>query len=307
MKVLVVCSYNRGQISPFISEQVKSLRESGVLIEFFLIRGKGAFGYLRNIPSLKNGIKYYAPDLIHAHFGLTGLLCNLQRKVPVITTFHGCDINVIWLRILSAIPLIFSKHCIFVSKEIARKSYLKRGYSIIPSGIDLELFYPIEKVEARSQLKLDNSAKLVLFSGSFNEKVKNYQLALSAIKLIKGVKLIELKGYSRNEVNLLINACDVALLTSFREGSPQFIKEAMACNCPIVSTDVGDIRSMISGIDGCFIADFDPNEIALKIKKALDFAVQKKKTNGRARIKVLKYDIVNISQRIIEQYQKVID
>lgn len=307
MNVLVACSYNNGRVSPFIYEQVESLRKSGIIIDYYLVMGKGILGYLRNLTRLLKVIKRSHPDLIHAHFGLTGILCNLQRKVPVITTFHGCDINVIWLRILSYIPLIFSKHCIFISKELAKKTLLKRNYSVIPSGIDLDLFYPIDKSVARDLMNIEKSKKLLLFSGSYDDPVKNSSLAISAISQIEGIELMELKGYTRSEVKILLNACDLALLSSYREGSPQFIKEAMACNCPIVSTDVGDVRSIVSGVEGCLVTGRDPTEIASAIKKALEFADSKQKTNGRTRIIDMKYDLENISKRIIEVYHKVLD
>jgi teichuronic acid biosynthesis glycosyltransferase TuaC len=66
----------------------------------------------------------------------------------------------------------------------------------------------------------------------------------------------------------LLNAADLLLLTSLTEGSPQVIKEAMACNCPIVATDVGDIREIIGYTDGCYITTFKPSDVAVKIQAA---------------------------------------
>lgn len=306
MKVLVVCSINSGSISPFIGEQVESLRQLGVKIDFFLLKGKGILGYIRNIPAYFRTISTYKPELIHAHYGLSGLFSNLQRKIPVITTYHGCDINVFWLRFLSAFSILLSKHNIFISNDMACKSFFRKRHSVISSGINMDMFYPVDKKEARSNLNLKQSGKLILFSGSFQEKVKNYPLAREAVNLAETGTLIELKGYSRNEVNLLMNACDLALLTSYREGSPQFIKEAMACNTPIVSVDVGDIRNIISVTNGCFLAKSITEDIAEKINMALEFSDTCIKTNGRERIVELQYDIENISLRILNVYQSVL-
>ena len=94
MKVLIVASGNYSEASPFIIDQVNSLRKLGVKIEYFLIKGKGWSGYLKNLLILNKKIKNNHFDLIHAHYGLSGLLATLQRKVPVIITFHGSDINI---------------------------------------------------------------------------------------------------------------------------------------------------------------------------------------------------------------------
>jgi len=120
---------------------------------------------------------------------------------------------------------------------------------------------------------LKQNDTIILFSGSFTNKVKNYPLARKALALVdQNIKLIELKGYSREQVNLLLNSCNVALLTSFSEGSPNFIKEAMACNCPVVSTDVGDVKEITSNIDGTYICDFSPDDVAKKTFKSLGFS-----------------------------------
>jgi len=120
---------------------------------------------------------------------------------------------------------------------------------------------------------------------------------------ISDTELLELKGYNRNQVSLLMNACDVILITSFSEGSPQVIKEAMACNLPIVSTDVGDVKEVIGNTEGCYITSFDPKDVAEKIKMALDFD---KRTNGRERIKKLGLDSESIAMEIIKLYKNVI-
>jgi teichuronic acid biosynthesis glycosyltransferase TuaC len=115
---------------------------------------------------------------------------------------------------------------------------------------------------------------------------------------------MELKGYSREEVNLLLNACNVALLTSFSEGSPQFIKEVMACNRPVVATNVGDIEWLFGDEPGHYLCGFDALDVAKKIKLALNFA--KPSTNGRARIGKLGLDSASVAGRIIKIYNQVL-
>ena len=303
MKLLIVCSGSSGNISPFIKEQAESIRDEGISVEYFLIEGKGISGYLKNIYRFNTVIQNYKPDIIHAHYGLSGLFANLQRRVVVITTFHGSDINYKIISLFSLLTMKLSKHNIFVSDKIAEKALAKRNFSVIPCGIAMNIFSPTDQKEARAKLYLRENKKIILFSGSFDNPVKNYPLAKSAVDLLEdNIELIELKGYSREQVNNLLNACDVALMTSYTEGSPQFIKEAMACNCPIVSTDVGDAKEIIGDTEGCYICSYEPEDVAEKIKKALNFD---KRTNGREKIKHLDEKI--IAQKIIAIYRKVLE
>jgi len=130
----------------------------------------------------------------------------------------------------------------------------------------MELFKPTGKKEARQQLKLNQNEKLALFAGTFDNPIKNSGLAIEAVEQLPGVRLLELKGYNRKQVVSLINAVDVCLMTSFSEGSPQFIKEAMACNCPVVSVEVGDVKEMIADVPGCYLCSYDSNDLADKLQ-----------------------------------------
>jgi glycosyltransferase involved in cell wall biosynthesis len=167
----------------------------------------------------------------------------------------------------------------------------------------MEIFKPTQKSARRVKINLRQEKKYVLFSSSFNNPIKNYPLATEAIKLLnnKNVELLELKGCTREEVAILMNAVDLCLMTSFSEGSPQFIKEAMACNCPIVSTDVGDVREVISNTESCYICSYNPGDVAEKIKLALDFG---KRTDGREKIRHLDDQI--IARKIISVYKNVL-
>ena len=280
MKILIVASYNFGRFSPFVVEQVKALEKKGIEVEWFPIQGKGVKGYLSNRKRLLKKIKISNPDLIHAHYGLSGLLANTQRRVPVITTYHGSDIHSKgFLLFLSKICMCLSSYNIFVSRELYDISnYKKDNYSIIPCGVNLDLFYPVEKKRARESLNWDFNSIYFLFSGSFDNSIKNYPLASEAVSLFGDCELIELNGFSREKVNLLMNACDCLLLTSYREGSPMVIKEALACGCPIISVDVGDVAMQLKDVTGCYIARRDAVDIAEKLALVIK---ENKKTNGR--------------------------
>lgn len=269
MRILIISSFNKGRFAPFITEQVDGQRRMGVECEYFGVIGRGLRGYLSNLPRLRKMIKDYRPDLIHAHYGLCGLLANLQRNVPVITTYHGSDINDSKILPLSKISIRLSAHNIFVSRKCVDKAGVESRYSIIPCGVDLSLFREISFSEARSRLGWDEDSVKILFAGAFDDPMKDCALARRAVSLINGAELVELKGYTRSEVPILMSACNVLLMTSVSEGSPQVIKEALACGCPIVSVDVGDVREMVEDVPGCYISDRKSEDIADVLMKVM--------------------------------------
>lgn len=297
MRILIVASNTTGRFSPFVQEQVKSLSLLGVEFDYFGISKKGMVGYLKCRSSLIRKIEQYKPDIIHAHYGLSGLLANSQRKIPVITTFHGSDIHSKgFLLLLSRVCMHLSAFNIFVSQRIYKESgYAKKNYVIQPCGTDISTFCTLSQLDARQSLGWNQDEKYVLFAGAFENQVKNSALAQKAVSLVNGCRLIELKGYDRTEVNLLMNACDCFLMTSDREASPMVIKEAMLCGCPIVSVDVGDVKEVVSGIEGCYIVDRDPEVIANKLFQVFAF---KGKTIGRDRIIQLGLELSVVAGRI---------
>lgn len=303
MRILIVASIKKTYYAPFIIEQANSIIALGHTIEYFGVNGSGINGYLKNLSSLKNKIKQFKPDIIHAHYGLSGLLACLQRSVPVVVTYHGSDINVKSVRVFSKIAMCLSAFNIFVSPKNVVLAKAKKKYVLQPCGVDLQTIVSLEKTYARKQMNLSDSDKIIVFSGAFDNTVKNSALAKEAVFLMHGVRLIELKAYTKNEVNLLFNAADCLLMTSFTEGSPQVIKEAMASGCPIVSVDVGDVKEITSGIDGCYIAVRSPEDIAEKLKLALNF---NGKTQGRQRIIELGLDNESIAKRLISIYENIL-
>lgn len=304
MKVLIVCSGNKNYIKSFIKDQVESIIKFGIVIDYYLIKGKGVFGYLKNIFPLKRKIKEFNPVIIHAHYGLSGLLANLQRKIPVIITFHGSDINNLIPRFLSRIAIILAAKNIFVSKTLSDKLKIPNPL-IIPCGVNLKTFRPIEKIEARLKLNLHPKKKYILFPSSIDNYVKNYPLARQTIDELDDIdiELLELKNLNRHEVAIMLNAVDLVLMTSFSEGSPQFIKESMACNTPIVSVDVGDVKMIVGNAVNCFITNnYNSSELAQYIKRILKSG---KRSNGRDFI--ADYEESLIAHRIFGIYSAFIE
>lgn len=305
MKVLFVASYNKGRFAAFIVEQADALRKIGVEVELFGIVGKGIKGYLNCLPQLRMRIKKFNPDVIHAHFGLSGLFANLQRRVPVVTTYHGSDINVPSILKLSKMCMLLSKHNIFVSQINIQIANAKKNYTLLPCGVDLETIAVIDKTSAREQLGWSLEDKKIIFAGAFDNEVKNPQLALKTMQdeRLTQVELIELKGYSRTEICLLFSAADAFLMTSHTEGSPQVVKEAMACGCPIVSVDVGDVQERIEYVSNSYISPANPSDLAARLSQILN---NPERTNGREKLIDFGLDNQTIAQKLLTIYNKVL-
>jgi glycosyltransferase involved in cell wall biosynthesis len=303
MKILIVGRDHHGEMSPFVAEQITALQKLGVTVDSYGITGKGLSAYLWNIGGINKRISALQPDVIHAHYGLSGLTANLQRRVPVVTTYHGSDVHSGgWILKLSQLAMRMSAYNIFVGEKLMKVSgFTHPNCCVLPCGVDLDVIKEEPKETARAQLH--RSKPMVLFSGAFSDNVKNAAMAKAAMRNVPEAELVELKGYSRQEVCLLMNAADCLLMTSDREGSPQVIKEAMACGTPIVSVDVGDVRNMIGDTDGCYIAERDADDIAQKIRRAIAFGV---KTNGRKRIIDLHLGNEQIANHLVEIYKEVL-
>lgn len=325
MKLLIVASDKGGYFVPFIEEQIATLQAFDVYVVRYGIKGKGILGYLRSLPALKRAIKQHQPDLIHAHYGLSGLLANLQRRVPVVTTYHGSDINKPNILRFSKIAMRLSAWNIFVSKRNIAIAQPKDKYTLLPCGVNIPKPWSEMQTQRIEQLtlnqwiqeKLNVGVKHVLFAGAFDNAVKDPELAKSAIAFYNStftnsqlpianspIELIELKGYNRDQVNALMYNCDALLMTSKTEGSPQVIKEAMACGCPIVSVDVGDVAERLSGVEGCYVVHSrEPAVIAEALKKAIAFDG---KTNGRSHIIKMGLSNEQVAEQLVGIYNKIL-
>jgi teichuronic acid biosynthesis glycosyltransferase TuaC len=325
IQVLMITSewptVERPDIAPFIVRQAEYLRLAGVDVDVFDFRGGGnPFHYLRAWIKLQKHLVNLKYNLIHAQFGQSGLLAIFPKRLPLVVTFRGSDVrgivgasgrytlNGYILQFLSQVVARLADQAIVVSESlIPLLPY--REYQIIPSGLDLSLFKPASKEIARQRLSLIQNEFIVLFSGSKKEPRKRYSLAQQVIDILlndtidtMNIRLLVLDSVAHSDVPLYMNACDVLLSTSLHEGSPNMIKEALACNLPVVSTDVGDVRERIGNIEGCEVCANDhPETIAVALKRVLS---RGQRINGRQA--VLELDEKLLTQKVIQVYHRAI-
>ena len=311
MKVLFVCKYKRDfpdNMIPFNRGFVNALRKHNVDTDVYLIKD-GWLSYLKGIVAVAKLVKLKIYDVVHASYGLSGFVISFQRKTPSVVTFVGSDLYNRNVRFLSKnFVLKRITRSVFVSQNLFALAGQPSNGVVIPFGVDFEKFYPVNQNICREELGMDTEKIYVLFAGRFDRTVKNSPLAFEAIKhtRLENIELVELKNIPENKINAIFNACDICLMTSFSEGSPQFIKEAMACNKPIVSTDVGDVKQMFGDVDGHYVSSYDPEEMARLIDKALEFQSTHMKTKGRERLREMDVDFDSIINRVQGLYNTLI-
>lgn len=295
MRVLVVTNtYPTEQepgATPCIRDQVDALRAQGVQADVLHIENRNKLNYVRAAWKLFlmsfQGKQY---DLIHAHYGHSGLLARLQVKYPLVVTFHGSDllhpkdgvIGKVVSRLVDGVIVMTEQ-----MKAVARR----KDASVIPFGVDASLFQPYPAEQARSELGLPLDEKLMLFPWNPARAVKRFDIVSAAVERLEqagvDVALVVVCDKPRATIARYMQACDVMVVASDHEGSPMAVREAMACNLPIVSVDVGDIRQVIGDTDGCFICERDAGDMAEKVMRVLQ---RGERTNGAAIIEKMGTD-----------------
>lgn len=330
MKILVIGRYKPQfpqNILPFVLEQGESLRQLGITIEYMPVRGN----YILAVRELKRKIRAFQPDIIHAHYGLSAVTAELQSQVPVVTTFHNGETLNWHVNLMTTLFSLRAKHVVYVAQHIHDLVYFKaKNHSIIPCGVNMDDCHIIDQAAARQQLGFEEGVKYILFGGGFNNLRKNYAILRDAITAIEGqdwtpveggercgnIVCLEMKGLSRAECVLRMNACDLFALPSHSEGSPQALKEAMACNCPILATDIADVRTLLGDLAGHYILrnprktherwDADEksiDEMTELLQKALRFTGR---TSGRDRILEMGLSNEQVAERLIAIYQSLV-
>lgn len=303
---------------PFLVREVTWLKTQGVRIDLFPFRGGMKPGnYFRFWMQVQRKLHRQNHDLVHAQFGQSGVLAALPKTIPLVVTLRGSDLNGIigydgkltttgWLlRKTSQWVARRADEIILVSQQLARFLPSNQHYTVIPSGLDLKLFHPMPQEEARQALSLPRTPRYVLFAGNPNNPIKRFHLAEKAVSRLEpdlNAQLLIAKGVPPEKMPLYMNAADALLLTSSREGSPNVVKEALACNLPVVSVDVGDVRQHLTKVSGCLVCtNDDPMAIADGLASIL---ASPNRVAGRQAISHL--DLSHTTQQIVSVYEKAL-
>jgi glycosyltransferase involved in cell wall biosynthesis len=326
MRVLAVTNMYPTERAPhlgsFVKQQVLALKEIGVEIELIIVerleKGKACYwGLWRQVQS---SIRDFEPDIVHAMYGgvMSDIVTRTVADRPTMVSFHGSDL--LGEHSSGRLTELIAQYGVWASWRAARRatgivavsSELRNALPkdvdqtkvrIIPCGIDLERFIPLDQDTCRNRLGWYNDRLHVLFPST--EPRKRLDLAQAAVEAVKrsgiGVELHQLRGVAHDEVPIWLNASDVLLLTSLHEGSPTVVKEALACNRPVVSVDVGDVRERIEGIEGCYLARPDAGDLAAKL-----LLVHARQSRISSRIKMQYVSRECVARRLASFYKDVV-
>jgi len=300
-----------------VINQIHHLEQAGIKVDVFPFRGrKNPINYWQACQAY-NRLNLRKYDIVHAHHGQAGIVALSQHLRPVVITFHGSDLqgirgkygNVTFLgyilRLSSRWVAMHADAVILVSNHLANFLPRKISFEVIPSGINFKRFRPEAKLLARQALDLPAETRLVLFVGNPDRSEKRYWLAKKAVENLSeciDVRLILAHNIPNERIPRYMNACDVLLITSSTEGSPNVVKEALACNLPIISTDVGDVRQRIEHVKGCLICNDDHSTT---ITKALEQTlISPSRITGRKTI--LDMDEVLLTKKVISIYENLV-
>ena len=314
-KVIFVASGNKrvGEVSSFVQSQYDSLKAEGLEMVLFPVVGHGAIAHLKAAWKLRKLVRRENPDVIHAHYSIYGYVAaiaclGLCKKPKIVVSILGSfpRQNRKWRLVRFCVQHVWDRTIV---KSERTKRQLGLDVPVIPNGVNLEVFRVEPRSESREKVGFEADGKYIIWCSNPERAEKNWPLAEAAVKQLQTtnhkpqISLVPVYDKSPQEVAIYMNAADCLLLTSWSEGSPNVIKEAMACNCPIVTTDVGDVIERLENLDGCYVVDSrGPMDLAEAIRKSLKFG---KRTEGRKRILEDQLEISQIAKRITEVYERI--
>lgn len=278
----------------FAKREVDALRDYGVEVRKFFLKSRTSLPILvGEWRRLRREIDSFKPDVIHCHYGtMTAFLTVFATALPVVVTYRGSDLNPVpsvgmfrtmLAHFLSQIAAIRACRIVCVSRELAaRLVYGGSKVTVIPEAIDLKIFQPIPRNEARLKLGWTHDAPVVLFNAGASPKVKRIDLCEMAMAVARkknaGIKLVVMHGdVPPADVPLYHNASDVLLVTSDFEGGPTIVQEAIACGLPVISVVVGDVPQKLNEVFPSRIVERSPEAIATAL---LEIIALRTRSNG---------------------------
>lgn len=292
--------------APCIKEQMTQLQKRHIEVD--LLNIDTVAGKLRayvfaacRIFLINFGNKRY--DLVHAFYGHCGLMAQLQFRCPVVVTFRGSDLLHHRDKIIGRVAAKLADRAIVMSQEMVDASG-RDDAVIIPFGVNMSVFRPYSMELARRELGLRPHEKLILFPWNPGRPEKRYDIVEAAVQNLKekipNTRLVLLFGKPHETVARFMNACNVMVLASDYEGAPVAIREAMACNLPIVSVDVGDVRQLISGTDNCLLCERNSDDMAQALATVIATG---ERSNGFSVMS--QFDTGHLASEVISTYMDI--
>jgi len=298
----------------------------------------------------------YKYDLIHSHYWQSGIVGNHLRKmwdIPHISMFHTLSSVKKLLNAENIDPayraeiekeIMECSDCI-VASTLREKYYMQTLYGIIqekikviPCGINMELFSPVDFRLARDKTGLNRDEKIALFVGRLEplKGIDRLLEGLSRIKNVSPVKLLVLGGdensrqyrtrleqYAadlgitdrvsfkgsvlQSELSAYYSAADITIVPSYYESFGLVLLESLACGTPVLTTNVGAAGDVIMDTStGKILNGNSPADIATGILEYTNSS-NSKKQSSLYRKAVDRYNWNFISDLIITEYRSLIE
>lgn len=312
----------------FVRREAEALRAAGHQVDVFGFDNSSylPWHFAAQVLKLHRAIRRARPDVVHAQWGKFNALVaalslliikldpEIQPKPPLVITFRGTDINhnsrYSWIRstlglAASQLAAFAARGIVCVSREIRSKVRAQgtRPCIVVPTGVDIKTFVPGDRGAARARLGFGANERIVLFNAGRNPTVKDPELASAAVaeagKHVENLRFVVLDGSAQpEEIPVYMNAADCLLVTSRTEGSPTVVQEAMGCNLPVVSVDVGDVRERLADVAECAVlSGRDPAALGEALAAVLR---EPRRSDGRVHAAALSVEA--IAARLIDFY-----
>jgi teichuronic acid biosynthesis glycosyltransferase TuaC len=308
----------------FVQEHIEAARRLGFHMDVFFTDARGHRArYAGDIPRLIAKLRTGGYDVVHAHhtysvFQAAFSRMILRARTPLLFTFHEGEANLppgfrdtsadlvkrlVYSKRLKRLALDLSDCCITVEARLPRSVGYGGEYFVIPPGVDTTLFRPLDPVACRRRLGFRADERVVFFPADPSRLLKGADLFERSLRSVEtAVRVVYGGAILRHEMPIYMNAADVVVQTSRYEASPTVVKEAMACNKLVVSTDVGDVADLFAATPGCFCTQADERSVARAIETALRFGAPPR---GRERVLTLGLSTEVVAERYAEKYQRL--
>jgi glycosyltransferase involved in cell wall biosynthesis len=263
--------------------------------------------------------KAKSADIIHGHYAFCGWLARSAMGTPVVCSFMGDDLlgspdnegrvsGKGKLIVQSSRMLARLVDAVIVKSPEMAKIVAPVKAHVVPNGVDIDQFKPMDQASAKNELGWNQDKRYVLFPGNPENPRKGFRLASDALDLAQQqtgdpLEMAVLRNVAPEQVPIYMNACDAMFMTSWVEGSPNVVKEAMACDLPLVSVRVGDVEQLLTGVHGYTICQRNPETIAMSV---LELLADRQPAEGRAALIRLKLDATSVARRLIDIYLSIL-